>query len=434
MTALLVDPAFEADLEKLRAELREFEATTPRPKCDPNGIDWREVVNTSNDAFLAADAAGNLVEWNENAERLFGWTRDEAIGQSLEATILPDDPASGSVGGLRLLAIEPQKGKRIEVTARRRDGSALPAEVSVSTMRHGSSFVFNAFVHDISRRRELQSQLAHAQKLESIGQLSAGIAHEINTPTQYVGDNTRFIQEAVEDLLRAFGAYEALARAVGSGEGVEESLAEATRTAAECDVEYLKEELGSAIDQSLEGIDRVATIVRAMKEFSHPGTAAKTPIDLAAAVKNTITVATNEWKYVATIETDFDKSLPTVPCLPGDFNQVVLNLIVNGAHAIREVVGDSGQKGVLRIATRREGDEALLSISDTGCGIPEAILGRVFDPFFTTKDVGVGTGQGLAIARSVIVDKHGGSISVDTKVGTGTTFTIRLPLGKQEKE
>lgn len=428
MTSLLIDPVSNANLEKLRAELRDLEAAADLPKGDTDAINWREVVDTSNDAFLAADASGILIEWNANAERLFGWSRREAIGLSLEETILPGDRRANRPGGLRMLAMDRKQGKRIEVSARRRDGSELPAEVSVSTMRHASSFVFNVFIHDITQRRELQSQLAHAQKLESIGQLSAGIAHEINTPTQYVGDNTRFVQEAVADLLRAFEAYEALADVIRSGGDAAAAVDHATQIADDCDIPYLKEELGSAIDQSLEGIERVTTIVRAMKEFSHPGSAAKTPIDLASAVKNTITVATNEWKYVATIQTDFDKTLPAVPCLPGDFNQVVLNLIVNGAHAIREVVGDTGRKGLLRVMTRRDGDDAVLSISDTGCGIPKAIMGRVFDPFFTTKEVGVGTGQGLAIARSVIVDKHGGSISVETEVGEGTTFTIRLPL------
>jgi PAS domain S-box-containing protein len=426
MTALLIDPASEAELVKLRAELLEFEAAAPN--CEPEAIDWREVVNTSNDAFLAVDASGVLIEWSANAERLFGWSRSEVLGRSLDQTILPGDRRAKRPGGLRVLAVDLKEGKRIEVSARRRDGSDLPAEVSVSTMRHNSSFVFNVFVHDITQRRELQAQLAHAQKLESIGQLSAGIAHEINTPTQYVGDNTRFVQEAVADLFRAFEAYEAVADAVRVGGDTAAALAKATEISDECDVPYLKEELQSAIEQSLEGINRVATIVRAMKEFSHPGSSAKTPINLASAVSNTITVATNEWKYVATVETNFDSTLPPVPCLPGDFNQVVLNLIVNSAQAIREVVGDSGRKGLISVATRRDGDDAVLSIRDTGCGIPKAIIGRVFDPFFTTKEVGVGTGQGLAIARSTIVDKHGGSINVETEVGKGTTFTIRLPL------
>ncbi len=428
MAATVINPSAEADLEELKAALLQFEAVEPAATSKPSGIDWRQVVDTSNDAFLSVDTRGVLLEWNAKAEGLFGWRREEIIGKTLEQTILPPDPSAGLPGGLRLLAVDPERGKRLEVTARHREGSDLPAEVSVAAMRDGASFVFNAFVHDISSRRELQAQLAHAQKLESIGQLSAGIAHEINTPTQYVGDNTRFVQEAVEDLISVLGAFEGLAEAVRSGADPKPALAAADKAADDADLDYLKGELGLAIDQSLEGVERVATIVRAMKEFSHPGSSAKTPLDLAAAISNTITVATNEWKYFATIETDFDASLPSVPCLPGDFNQVILNLIVNGAHAIREVVGDTGEKGVIAVATRLDGGEAVLTITDTGCGIPEEIVGKVFDPFFTTKEVGVGTGQGLAIARNVIVDKHGGSIDVQTAPGEGATFTIRLPL------
>ena len=411
----------------MRAELAVLEAAAPTPSASVE-IDWREVIDTSNDAFVATDAAGVVIEWNTNAERLFGWTREEAVGRSIEETLLPRHSASGRSGGLQLLAVNPDSGKRVEVIARRRDGSDMPAEVSVAAMRLGASFVFNAFIHDISNRRELQAQLAHAQKLESIGQLSAGIAHEINTPTQYVGDNTRFLQEALTDLMDVVEAYERLVEAVDAGRDPSSLLAAAKSAAEEADLDYLKGELGSAIDQSLEGVERVTKIVRAMKEFSHPGSKAKTPIDLSAAIRNTITVATNEWKYVANVETDFDSSMTAVPCLPGDFNQVVLNLIVNGAHAIRDVVGDSGDKGVIRIATRKEGDAAVLTVSDTGAGIPDEIVGKVFDPFFTTKEVGVGSGQGLAIARSVIVDKHGGSIDFDSTPGEGTVFTIRLPL------
>lgn len=429
MQATLVESTAADELADLNAALALFEQVTPVEACETTCTDWRQVVDTSNDAFFATDVSGMLIEWNAKAEELFGWSRDEAIGRSIDATILPPNREDGSPGGLRLLAVDPEKGKRLEVTASRKDGSDLPAEVSVAAMRDGASFIFNIFVHDISARRELQAQLAHAQKLESIGQLSAGIAHEINTPTQYVGDNTRFVQEAVADLIRVLVAFEKVADAVGDGGDTSKALAVAREAAEDADLDYLKEELGSAIDQSLEGIDRVTTIVRAMKEFSHPGVAAKTPTDLAAAVRNTITVATNEWKYVATVKTDFDESLPPVPCLPGDFNQVVLNLIVNGAHAIRDMVGDSGEKGLITVSTRREADEAVLTVRDNGCGIPAKIVGKVFDPFFTTKEVGVGTGQGLAIARSVIVDKHGGSIDVETAPGEGSNFSIRLPLG-----
>ncbi|MGB0104699.1 MAG: ATP-binding protein, partial [Candidatus Sulfotelmatobacter sp.] len=191
---------------------------------------------------------------------------------------------------------------------------------------------------------------------------------------------------------------------------------------------YLLEEIPKAIEQTLEGVTRVSQLVSAMKEFSHPGTKEKTPLDLNHAIQSTITVARNEWKYVADVETEFDPSLPLVSCQPGEFNQVILNLIVNAAHAIAEVVGKNGsQKGKIKVQTRDCQEWVEIRIQDTGSGIPEKARARIFDPFFTTKKIGKGTGQGLAIARSVVVDKHDGSIHFETEEGKGTTFIIRLP-------
>jgi signal transduction histidine kinase len=188
-------------------------------------------------------------------------------------------------------------------------------------------------------------------------------------------------------------------------------------------------EIPKAIQQSLEGVERVATIVRAMKEFSHPGTGQKSAVDLNHAIESTITVARNEWKYVAEVVTHFEPTLPQVPCLAGEFNQVVLNLIINATHAIADVVGDGAKgKGLITITTRQDKSWAEIRIQDTGAGIPEKIRNRIFEPFFTTKGVGKGTGQGLAISRSVIVDKHGGTIAFESQVGKGTTFIIRLPI------
>jgi len=191
--------------------------------------------------------------------------------------------------------------------------------------------------------------------------------------------------------------------------------------AEEIDIEYLIEEIPQAIHQSLDGVDRVANIVRAMKEFAHPGVEEKTFIDVNKAIENTIIVARNEWKYVAEMITDFDSSLPLVPCLPGDFNQVILNMIVNASHAIADVNG-SGNKGVIKICTSYSDDCAEIRISDTGTGIPDAAISKIFDPFFTTKEVGKGTGQGLAISYDVIIKKHGGTITFDTKIGKDKTF------------
>jgi signal transduction histidine kinase len=285
------------------------------------------------------------------------------------------------------------------------------------------------FVRDMTQRKQLQIQLSQAQKLESIGQLAAGIAHEINTPTQYVGDNTRFLQGSFHDLFGLIEKYRYLLKTAKEGEISQKVIAEVERTEDNTDLEYLSEEIPKAIQQSLEGIDRVAKIVRAMKEFSHPGTKEKKAIDINKAIETTITIARNEWKYVSEMVTDFDSSLPLVPCLPDDLNQVILNIIINAAHAIAGTVGDGSKgKGTITIKTSPKDGEAEIRISDTGTGIPEEIRNRIFDPFFTTKEVGKGTGQGLTIAHSIIVKKHGGSLSFETEVGKGTTFIISLPI------
>jgi two-component system, NtrC family, sensor kinase len=300
----------------------------------------------------------------------------------------------------------------------------------------GSVEYFSTIARDITEQKRLEKerslmeiQLRQALKLESIGQLAAGIAHEINTPTQYIGDNTRFVQDVFGDLLGLLGQYEKLLAANRAGEVSPKLIAEVDDALAKADLSYLVEEIPKAIAQSLQGVERVTKIVRAMKDFSHPGSDEKTPLDLNKAIDSTITVARNEWKYVAEMVMDFDSALPLVPCLPAEFNQVILNLIVNAAHAIADVVGDGGNgKGTITVTTRRaEGGAIEIRIQDTGGGIPEKVRDRIFEPFFTTKAVGKGTGQGLAIARSVIVDKHGGTIHFETEIRKGTTFIIRLP-------
>jgi signal transduction histidine kinase len=275
----------------------------------------------------------------------------------------------------------------------------------------------------------MELQLRQAQKLESIGQLAAGIAHEINTPTQYIGDNVRFLQDAFTDLREVNRGFLQLLEAARQGAVSDEVVRELEDQMEDADMEYLAEEIPRAIAHTLEGVERVTKIVRAMKSFSHPGGEEKTPIDLNKAVESTVTVSRNEWKYHADLVTDLDPALPLVPCLPGELNQVILNLIINAAHAIADVVGDGSQgKGTLTVRTRHDGTWAEIRIEDTGGGIPEQVRERIFDPFFTTKPVGKGTGQGLAISRSVIVDQHGGTIYFDTELGRGTSFVVRLPL------
>ncbi len=394
-------------------------------------VKMRQLLAAITSILITVDGEGRVLEWNETAEKTFGISREETVGKRL---------ADCGMGWDETAMSEAMVSSRKEGHDRRLDNVRYQAPdgkerflgLTISPIREGDGKMGDQVMiraADITARRLLESQLVQAQKLESIGQLAAGIAHEINTPTQYVGDNTRFLKEGFEGLDRLLGEYEKIVKECSEKEGLEERLKRIAETAEEIDLEYLREEIPSAISQSLEGVDRVAKIVRAMKEFSHPGSDEKTPTDMNKAIENTVTVARNEWKYVAELEMDFDDTLPLVPCLPGEMNQVILNMIVNASHAIADVVGDGPNgKGNITIGTRKEGDWVLIRIEDTGAGIPEHIRSRIFDPFFTTKEVGKGTGQGLSIAHNVIVEKHGGTIDVESEVGKGTAFIIRLPL------
>ena len=272
------------------------------------------------------------------------------------------------------------------------------------------------------------SQALQSEKLASVGQLAAGIAHEINTPIQFVGDNTRFLQEAFEDMAELIALYQSHCTAFLDGKAERETAETAMHKSDEIDIEYLIEEAPNAINQSLEGIERVTTIVRSMKDFSHPGSNQKELININDAIESTMTVCRNEWKYDAELITDFDPTLTAVPCYVGEFNQVILNIIVNAAHAIHDERGNSEKLGTINIATRQQDEFAEIRIQDDGAGMPEDVRKRIFEPFYTTKGVGKGSGQGLAIAYSVIVDKHHGTIDVDSEPGKGTTFTIRLSM------
>jgi Amt family ammonium transporter len=391
----------------------------------------RRIIDSCHDAFISMDSDGTITEWNSAAEIMFGHERVAAVGKIVSDVILPPQHRPEMPGLPADFVEAATNGDRIETNGRRADGREFAIEIGVSLVQDGCTFVFNAFIHDVTDRRTLQLQLSQSQKLESMGQLAAGIAHEINTPTQYVGDNVRFLKDAFEDLKPVLECAQQISNSQEAADP--ELLAGLANAVQEADVEYLIEELPNAIDQSLEGVERVSKIVRAMKKFSHPNaTEEKALVDINEAIASTVTVAKNEWKYVAELEMDFDDELVEVPCLEGDFNQVILNLIVNAAHAIKDRIGDDPEKGVIGIKTFLDGSWAVITVTDNGSGMPEEIKDRIFDPFFTTKDVGKGTGQGLTIAHSVVTKKHDGQIEVDSEVGSGTTFTLRLPLDYSE--
>jgi PAS domain S-box-containing protein len=279
---------------------------------------------------------------------------------------------------------------------------------------------------DVTEARRLVRELAQGQKLESVGRIAAGVAHEINTSVQFISDSVRFVSHALRDVPHALADYRALAAGVLSGKDVTEAAKKASDTDEAADVDYFLKNAPDALERALEGIGRVGSIVRSMTEFAHPDTRTKADIDLNRAIKTTLNMARNEYKTVAELETEFG-DIPPVHCHAGDINQVVLNLLLNAAHAITDVVEGTSSKGRITVRTRTIGDYVEISIKDTGDGIPEAVRGRIFEPFVTTKEVGRGTGQGLALSRGIVVEKLKGSLHFETETGKGTTFFIRLP-------
>ncbi len=395
----------------------------------------KSAIEAASETIVIIDTDGVIQYVNPQFERTTGYTCEEAIGANPRLLNSGEhDESFYKDLWETILAGETWNGR---FTNKAKDGTLFYEDATISPIMNESGEIINyvAVKRDVTRQKELEGQLQQAQKLESIGQLAAGIAHEINTPIQYVGDNTRFVRESVEELMAIISRCGELVDLNAPKERWQERADEFRRMIEEIDLEFIKEEIPTAIEQTLDGVDRVAEIVLAMKDFSHPGGEEKTPIDLNKAINSTITVCRNRWKYVADLETDFQADLPMVPCLVGEFNQVVLNIVVNAADAIGENVSEGDdRKGQIKVSTRRDGESVEIRVCDTGGGIPEEIQQKVFDPFFTTKDVGKGTGQGLAISHDVIVNKHGGTLRLETEPGIGTTFIIRLPIATESTQ
>ncbi|MCG8651567.1 MAG: ATP-binding protein [Pirellulales bacterium] len=396
----------------------------------------KAIFETAAEGIVTYNEEGVIESFNQSAKKIFRCK--SAVGapvqnlfQSLEgnfeflfpevADVLgdfnPDDQS------------EPEVREPAEVTAVRSTGKAFMAEIAVSRLSRGGATCFTMLVRDLSRRKKLEARLSQAQKMESIGQLAAGIAHEINTPIQFVGDNISFLEGAFEDLGGLLDLFESLRDAVAEQKPTDELLGQINEQSEITDLPFLREELPGAIKQSIEGIDRVSTIVRAMKDFSQSEAECKTSVNLNHALEDTLLVSANLFRDVAQVQREFDTGLPPTLCLPGQINQALLNILANAAEAIGEKHGQS-DAGLVRISTAADVDAIEIRISDNGIGISPEIQDRIFDPFFTTKAVGKGTGQGLAFVYHVVVDKHDGSIQVHSS-DDGTTFVVRIPLSGQ---
>ncbi len=390
----------------------------------------RMLLGSISSVLIGLDANGCVTFWNKNAQKTLGVSDDQVIGKQLCDCEVPWNFQQISEG-LATVLTELTPARIDDITFTRPDNRSGLLAITINPIKDESSDKPGYLIlgRDITDRKVLETQLAQAKKLEGIGQLAAGIAHEINTPMQYLGDNTRFLQGCFDDLSKLLSLHSDLLAAAREANLKPDLIGQLESMAADADIEYLMEEIPKALSQSLDGLGQVTRIVRAMREFSHPGVEEKVLVNINEAIETTITVCRNEWKYVAEMETDFQGDIGSILCLPGELHQVLLNLIVNAAHAIEDIVGDgSGGKGTISIQTRQDPDWINIRISDTGGGIPEEIASKVFDPFFTTKDVGRGTGQGLAISHAVITEKHGGTITFETDQGKGTTFIIRLPV------
>ncbi|HVZ36434.1 MAG TPA: ATP-binding protein [Polyangiaceae bacterium] len=288
---------------------------------------------------------------------------------------------------------------------------------------------FAQLKEEVAIRQKLERELGAARKLEALGQLSAGVAHEINTPLQYVGDSVYFLGQAIAKITSYLQGIDALLERQPAPTWPEAQAAIATARR-QARLPFLLEEAPKAVGASKEGISQVSQIVQALKAFSHQDVEQKAPADVNAALRTALVMARHEYKTIATVHESLGE-LPPVECQITQLNQVFLNLIVNAAHAIADA--HRAAPGTISVSSRVSEGYAEIAIADDGCGIPEAIQHKIFEPFFTTKEVGRGTGQGLALARQIVVDRHGGTLDFESEVGKGTTFRIRIPASARSE-
>jgi PAS domain S-box-containing protein len=396
----VLEQTVEARTAELKANMERFKVMVESTQAVP----WEVDTETYTFSYVSPQVT-----------KLFGYETESLRGcMTLWDLVHPDDRSRVQRQVCRLSADEADLDTDYRVITADQRLIDVRSVVSACGAREGGAVVLRGITIDVTQQKKLEFELRQAQKLESVGRLASGVAHEINTPVQFVSDSVHFVRDGLADLTLVLQKYRDGALDVAQAEE-------------DADLPYLLEKLPQALDRSLEGLNRVAVIVRSMKEFAHPDRKEMTAVDLNQAIRSTLIIARNEYKYVADVETDLAE-LPPVTCHSGDINQAILNIVINAAHAIGDMVKGTDTKGCIAVSTQREDEAVVIRIRDTGGGIPATIRDRVFDPFFTTKEVGKGTGQGLAIARSVILEKHGGDLSFETEAGQGTTFVIRLPI------
>lgn len=390
----------------------------------------RERAQSERDAFFRASPDMltiisddlRVVLANPGWTQVLGYEPSTLVGASFLDTVHPDDAARVIELTSGLAHPDGERATVTDLEFRQRTVAGEWRTISARTTFDPDRRRYFAVGRDVTTQRAMARELEQANRLEAVGQLASGMAHEINTPIQYIGDNLQFAAEGFTGLLGYVGAIEDVLTGAQRA-----AVVDAARVG---DVEFVREELPRSLGEASEGVRRVAELVKALKEFAHPDLAEKEHADINKALERAVVMARGELRHVAQVETDFGE-LPPLCCHVGSLSQVFLNLLVNAAHAVEERTQKHGVPMAdhrVRIVTRAEVDEIVIRISDTGCGIPKSIRDRIYEPFFTTKPMGKGSGQGLPLVRNVIIGKHGGRIELDTEVNVGTTFTLRLPL------
>lgn len=394
----------------------------------PDGA-LHDLADTLPHAIAITDATG-LVTWaNHGFTRLTGFGAWDAAGRSFTGLVRlggADVRAMMAVGD----ALAAGRPYATTISLYRKDGALCWADLDLRPVVDAAGTVVStvAVLTDVTTREQATSRLAQAEPLAALGTLAAGVAHEIATPVQFVGDSLQFLQQAVRDIARVVGALRAVQHAVTHGGAARRSAAAVAEAEADTDLDYLLEHAPRALDSCAEGVDRVGIIVGALKELSHPQHGTMASVDLNEVVRGTLALARNHYKYVAALETQF-ADLPPVSCVAGSISQVVLHLLLNAAHAITDAIkGGRAGKGTITVTTQLDGDHVVIAVRDTGAGIPDDVRPRIFEPFYSTRAAGKGTGQGLAVVHAVVTGTHGGTIAVDTSVGQGSTFQVRLPV------
>jgi PAS domain S-box-containing protein len=386
-------------------------------------------------SIVLTDATGHIEYVNPSFERASGYTVAEARGHT--PRFLKSGEHSAAFYAELWGTITAGRQWSGDLHNRRKDGTLFWERTTISAVRDAQGRITNFFAikEDITEsrraaeeRRALEDQLDIAHKLESVGRLSAGIAHEINTPAQFVTDNLRFLDTAFDLLSRYLDVVADLRRQASAVAPLQPVCAQLDRLAADGDLGFVRTELPCCIAQSLEGIGRIARIVGALKDFAQPAGDRRTPAQLAHLVETALDVSRHEWKNVAEIVTEFDPAQPAVPVMADEINQALLHLIINAAQAVAASAEQrGGAKGLIRIRTSTTPTHAVIEIADNGPGIAETIRPHLFEPFVTTRGPALASGQGLHLVHR-IVRRHGGRIEYDTTAGIGTTFRLFLPL------